>query len=232
MTGDALAEMEHKHALDTICRINERGSLLGREWESTGGDETGRVGGGQREGIEKRRMVSSSLFAAQEFLSITTVSDRGTTAEEAQWIKEYFQKLSLPLSLLSTVILWFLWGCRRIGATGEFWDNEGRDQLNVTIKSPFVLSPSMVLFVHLLQSGFSSFPMWRCCGVLDVLWEMWRRRRRLIHGLWTSLSKGHQSGNFHDRVSPNWCSSYSVHWSTTFCASLQGQKWTVCIKGH
>jgi len=30
MTGDALAEMEHKHVLDTICRINGKQPALAR----------------------------------------------------------------------------------------------------------------------------------------------------------------------------------------------------------
>lgn len=38
MTGDALAEMEHKHALDTICRINGGTACWGVSGGAKGGE--------------------------------------------------------------------------------------------------------------------------------------------------------------------------------------------------
>lgn len=62
MTGDALAEMEHKHALDTICRIN--GRQLAWVWakELNGGSEGGKAGGRRRGGrkLESREGLTIS----------------------------------------------------------------------------------------------------------------------------------------------------------------------------
>lgn len=48
MTGDALAEMEHKHVLDTICRINGRQPWGVSERGDDGGREGGRMQGSRK----------------------------------------------------------------------------------------------------------------------------------------------------------------------------------------
>lgn len=125
MTGDALAEMEHKYALDTICRIN--GRQHARVWvrECRG---RGRGRGGKKAGNWEVGRVAPSLTAAQGFLSITTVSDWGTKAEKAQRIKDFSNSVLSFIYFLPTVILCFLLSCTLIGIAGEFWNNERWDK--------------------------------------------------------------------------------------------------------
>lgn len=81
-----MAEMEHKHALDTICSLDGggvRGSLMASEWRSEGrllreGEREREAEGEEEEKEEgnwKVGRVSAAPTAAQGFLSINTVSD-------------------------------------------------------------------------------------------------------------------------------------------------------------
>lgn len=98
MTGDVLAEMEHKHISDTICRINgmQPAWLRVRElWEEWGRDG---VGWREKEWNLEVGIHRLSIALKKGFLSIATISDCGTNAEIAQQIKDLKYSNSFFLS--------------------------------------------------------------------------------------------------------------------------------------
>lgn len=157
MTDDALAEMEHKHALDTICGINGRQRSLG------GGQE--KAGERRRQGWEAGTVAPTQR---RGYLSISTVSDWSTKAEKAQRIKD------LSSSFLSFSFSPYFSNCHIVFFFVNEMRNEVENKSQENANNASIMGEKRLLLIcqpwRLLPYLHSNVATWGVFGNSLLLW--------------------------------------------------------------
>lgn len=172
MTGDALAEMEHKHVLDTICRINGRQPAW--MWVRGLKGVRGRDGEGKKEGKwEVREGLSFSHYGTGVFKYHHRVWLR-----HESWESSVDQRLFKWLFLFlfhffffsfSTVTLFFFFlAAESLAQRGSFETMKGE------------INPNEMLITH-LKKKVCHLPAEMlfdfCCGILPFVFFHFQIRR-------------------------------------------------------